>query len=136
MRRGTSLIELLVALAVLATLGTVTLRLMFAGDRALQTQAERATATSAALRLLHVAADDVRAAASVGIGEPPIVQRPEGRVTYSRTADGTCRRAGEEIEEFPGVTLSLTGGDRLCTITVRGKSQTLTTVVCRRRWGS
>lgn len=135
MRRGYTLLEVLVSLAVLTTLGSVTLRLMFAGDRALQTNTERAVATSAALRLLHDVSDDLRAASSAGRGGSLAIQRPEGRVTYQALPDGTGlrRTAAEVVEDYVGVKLEVSGGGRLRLITVTGKAQTLSTLVCLRR---
>jgi len=137
MRRGYSLVELLVALAILATLGSITLRLTFAGDRALQTNAARATADSAALRLLRDVSDDLRAASSVSSSDPIAMQRPEGRVTYAPLpgGDGVRRLAGDVIEDYPGVKLAVSAGGRLHTVTVRGQALTLRTAVCRRRAG-
>lgn len=120
MRRGYTLIELLVTMAVLAGLSTATLRLTFTGDRALQTQAENAAATTAALRLLTAVAGDLRADASAAY--PPL---PEGR--------GVRRLCSGEVEDFPGLALSITGGGRLRTITVSGRGRRLTTTVYRRR---
>ena len=137
MRRGHTLMELMVSLAVLATLGSVTLRLTFAGDRALQTQTARATANSVALRLLHDVSDDLRAASSAGSGSSVTIQRPDGRVTYETLADGSGlrRKAGDVVEDYAGVKLNVSGGGRLHTVTVTGKALTLRTVVCQRRGG-
>lgn len=137
MRRGHTLMELMVSLAVLATLGSVTLRLTFAGDRALQTQTARATASSVALRLLHDVSDDLRAASSAGSGSSFTIQRPDGRVTYEALADGSGlrRTAGDVVEDYAGVKLNVSGGGRLRTVTVTGKALTLRTVVCQRRGG-
>ncbi|MGE5531509.1 MAG: type II secretion system protein J [Bacteroidota bacterium] len=137
MRRGHTLTELLVSMAVLATLGSITLRLTFAGDRALQTQTERATATSTALRLLHDVSDDLRASTSVGTGAMPTIERPEGRVTYrpAMNGSGLRRTAGDVVEEYVGVQLGVSGSGALRTVTVTGKKQRLTTVVCLRRRG-
>jgi len=137
MRRGYTILELMVSLAILATFGSITLRLMFAGDRALQTHAEQAAATSAALRLLHDVSDDLRAASSAGSGGSIVIQRPEGRVTYTPLPGGAGlrRHAGDVIEDYPGVRLAVSGGGRLRTVTVIGKTLTLSSVVCSRRGG-
>jgi prepilin-type N-terminal cleavage/methylation domain-containing protein len=137
MRRGHTLTELLVSMAVLATLGSITLRLTFAGDRALQTQTERATATSTALRLLHDVSDDLRASSSIRPGAIPTIDRTDGRVTYQPLAHGggVRRTAGDVVEEYVGVQLNISGNGAVRTVTVAGKKQRLTTVVCLRRRG-
>jgi prepilin-type N-terminal cleavage/methylation domain-containing protein len=138
MRRGHTLMELLVSLAVLAMLGSVTLRLMFAGDNALQAQTARATANSAALRLLHDVSDDLRASSSAGSGETLTIERPDGRVVYQALPQERAvrRTARDVVEDYPGVTLHVSGGGRLRTLTVTGKTLTLSTVACSRRGGS
>lgn len=138
MRRGYTLVELLVSLAILATLGSITLRLMFVGDRALQTHTERAAASSAVLRLLHDISDDLRAASSAGNGRSLVIQRPGGRVTYETLPGGAGlrRTAGDVVADYPGVKLEVGGGGRLRTVTVSGKALTLSTTVCQRRGGS
>lgn len=137
MRRGYTLIELLVSMAVLATLGSITLRLTFLGDRALQSQTRHAAMTSSALRLLHNVSDDLRAATSAGGGGSPAIERPEGRVTYQPLADGSGlrRTAGDVVEDYPGVKLAVSGGGRTRAITVTSQGQTLSTVACLRRGG-
>ena len=124
MRRGHTLIELLVSLAVLATLGSVTLRLMFAGDRALQTNSSGRPPSGAALRLLHDVSDDLRAGLRRrASGGSPVIQRPDGRVELSAPCHGqpVRRTAGDVVEDYPGVKLAVGGGGRLRTVTVAGK---------------
>ena len=137
MRRGYTLFELMVSLAVLATLGSITLRLMFVGDRALQTHTAQAAANSATLRLLHSVSDDLRAASSAGSGTSLVIQRPDGRVTYQALPEGSGirRTAGDVVEDYVGVKLDVSGGGRLRSVTVSGKTLTLSTVVCQRRDG-
>ena len=138
MRRGYTLFELMVSLAVLATLGSITLRLMFVGERALQPHTAQAAANSATLRLLHSVSDDLRAASSVGSGASLVIQRPDGRVTYQALAQGSGirRTAGDVVEDYAGLKLDVSGSGRLRTVTVTGKALTLSTVVCQRRGGS
>lgn len=138
MRRGYSLVELLVALAVLATLGTITLRLTFAGDRALQTHAAMATANGAAARLLQCVSDDLRAARSVSRGQPLIIGRADGRATYSPLSGrgGIRRTTADTVEDYLGVRLSVTGSGRMRTVTISVRALTLRTVVCQRGGGS
>jgi len=134
MRRGYTLIELLVAMAVLATISSITLRLMFAGDRALQTNATRVASDSTALGLLGNVSDDLRAATSVGTGEPVAIQRPDGQATYAALPGGGVRRqAGNMVEDYPGVRLAVSAGGGLWNITVTGKGLTLTSAVGGRR---
>lgn len=136
MRRGYSLIELLVALAILATISSVTLRLMFAGDRALQANAGHAASDSMALRLLGEVSDDLRAATSVSTGQQIVVQRPDGPATYTALPDvGLRRQAREVTEDYPGVKLTVRADGRLWAITITGKTLTLRSAVAGRRAG-
>ena len=103
-RSGNTLVELMTALAVLALVLTVALRLVFAVDRTLLPQGEAAGGTAACAALLQDVSEDLRAARSTSGGGDALTLRGAGETRYAWDAErgGTVRR-GEDNRLYQGV---------------------------------
>ena len=103
-RSGNTLVELVTALAVLALVLTVALRLIFAVDRTLAPQGEAAGGTAACAALLQDVSQDLRAARATSGGGDALTLLGAGETSYAWDPDrgGTVRR-GDDNRFYSGV---------------------------------
>ena len=90
MRRGYTIIELLVSLALLAAVVTVSLRLLFTSDRALGAEGERAAAVGMQGELLSDLGRDLRGASAAAASGAVL---RVGEISYRSADAGVVRSA-------------------------------------------
>ncbi|MGC9318753.1 MAG: type II secretion system protein [Armatimonadota bacterium] len=101
MRRGYTIMELMVSLALLAVVTSVTGRLLFTSDRALGEQSRRAAAVGGQGDLLSDLGRDLRGASAASAGGASLTVGP---VSYRSTEDGVTRSvSGRDVQEYPNV---------------------------------
>jgi prepilin-type N-terminal cleavage/methylation domain-containing protein len=127
MRRGYTLIELIVSLALLAVVVGVSGRLIFTSDRALDAESDRAVALGAQGEMLSDLGRDLRGAASASGGGGSL---SVGQITWRSSEDGTVRAiAGrpEREQTYAGVRANFSISGSLVNVTLTsaaGKAQT------------
>lgn len=115
-KRGYTLIELIVSLAILAGVVSVTSRLIFTSDRALGADSDRAVALGAQGELLSDLGRDLRGASSASGGGDAL---SVGGTTWRSAADGTRRSVAGQPDltrTWPGIRTRFTIGGRLVTV--------------------
>jgi len=127
MRRGYTLIELIVSLALLATVVSVASRLLFTSDRALDAESERAVALGVQGEMLGDLGRDLRGgSAASGGGDTLSV----GGVTWRSSEEGTVRSiAGrpDQTRQYPHVRTQFEVGGSLVTVTITSPAGTART---------
>ena len=130
MRRGSTLIELVVAMGILSVIMLVSTRLLFASDRAMGAEVVRATQVGGAAELLADAGRDVRQARHLRATGGELIAE---RVRYSSDEAGTARVSdGRETDRYPGVVASFNMRGRLVTVTVKTDKAQMRTSFYRR----
>lgn len=127
MRHGSTLIEFMVAIAVLAVVVSVSLRLLYTSDRALQGEAARAASAGGVARLLADLGEDLREASSVsGGGEALAVRGTRGlRYYWDDEQQATVRQgfsAQVEMRVYPGVRVEFKPGGSLVRVHISSGS--------------
>jgi prepilin-type N-terminal cleavage/methylation domain-containing protein len=104
-RHGFTLLELLVAMAVMAVVVSVALRLLFLSDAALGRERMRSAATGAVARFLQDVGADVRSATGASASGASLVLAGPSRVRYLWDASqgATIRRVAGDTRTYPGV---------------------------------
>ena len=121
MRRGSTLMEMVVSIGLLAVVALVSVRLMFMSDRALGAEGERIAAVGGAADLLADLGRDLRQASRVsGGGTGLLVAGAQPiRYQYSRGRGAVVRSAaGREglVSEYPGLRAHFTPQGRFVTV--------------------
>ena len=130
MRRGSTLIELAVAMGVLGIVMLVATRLLFASDRAVGAEVVKATQVGGAAELLADVGRDVRQATNVRARAGQMVA---SGVTYTSVEAGVVRVAGHrETDRYPGVAATFATQGRLVTVTVKTDNAQMGTSFYRR----
>ncbi|MBD3291334.1 MAG: prepilin-type N-terminal cleavage/methylation domain-containing protein [Armatimonadia bacterium] len=127
MKRGYTLIELIVSLALLAVVVSVASRLLFTSDRALEAESERAVALGGQGEMLSDLGRDLRGAAGASGGGATLTV---GNVTWRSSEDGTVRSiAGrpDQDRSYPKVQARFTIEGRLVTVDLTSEAGTART---------
>jgi prepilin-type N-terminal cleavage/methylation domain-containing protein len=138
MRRGFSLMELVVAMAILAVITPLALRLLFTSDRALGTSEAQAQAAGGQAQLLEDLARDINKASSASVQDGWLTLSAAGqRVTYSWVprSQATVRTViapGGETRLYAGVQASFTLQGKLIAAQVQGTAEGLRTAFAMR----
>ena len=130
MRRGSTLIELLVAMGALSVVMMATTRLLFMGDRAMGEATARAAQVGGAAELMADVGRDVRIAPSLSAAGGELTA---GGVRYTSGEAETVRIAGgRETDRYPGVTASFSAQGRMVTVDLKAGKAHLRTIHWRR----
>jgi prepilin-type N-terminal cleavage/methylation domain-containing protein len=138
MKRGYTLLELTVSMAILAVIVPVALRLMFTADRALGPGEAQATATGGQAQLLEDLARDTNSASSVSVKDGWLTVSSAGlRIVYSWVPQQgatvrTVMTPGGETRAYPGVRASFAIQGRLVRAEVQGSAGGLKTAFAMR----
>lgn len=138
MRRGYTLLELVVAISILTVIFSITLRLVFFSDRALGGVEEKAADTAVAARLLQDVSRDARSASEVTVGPGYLrMTSPAGAVIYrwSASTGATSRRGSHgasDQREYPGASCSASVSARFVEFIVKTRYTRLTSGVSLR----
>lgn len=127
MRRGYTLLELIVSLALLAVVVSVASRLLFTSDRALEAESDRAVALGGQGEMLSDLGRDLRGAAGASGGGDALTV---GNVTWRSGEDGTVRSiAGrpDQDRSYPHVGARFTIEGRLVTVELTSEAGTART---------
>ena len=132
MRRGQTLLELMVAIAILAVIAAVALRMVFAADRAMSGPEEQVTTAGGQAQLLDDLGRDLRSARGASGGSGRLTVRGERTVVYewSRSGNATVRRVvgrPNMTREYPGVRVAATVRGRIVNVDIRGDAMALGT---------
>jgi prepilin-type N-terminal cleavage/methylation domain-containing protein len=138
-RRGYTIIELLTTVAVLAVIAAVSLRLVFATDRALGGEQRKSTTHGSAAALLEDVSRDLRGATGAsGGGEVRISGAQSATYRWSEATGATTRvapGAADDGKQYVGARVSVAAGGRYVRVTVTSGSLNLQTGVCMRNGG-
>lgn len=127
MKRGYTLIELIVSLAILAIVVSVASRLLFTSDRALGAESDRAIALGEQGELLSDLGRDLRGASAASGGDATLTVAD---VTWRSSEDGTIRSiAGrpEMDQTYPHVRTQFRIEGPLVTVRLRSEAGTAET---------
>lgn len=116
MKRGYTLIELIVSLALLAIVVSVASRLLFTSDRALEAESDRAVALGGQGELVSDLGRDLRGAAGASGGGGTLSVRG---VTWRSDEGGTVRSVAGQPDldrTWPGIRARFTIEGRLVTV--------------------
>lgn len=129
MRRGVTLLELLVAMGVLSVIMVATTRLIFMGDRAMAEATARAVHVGGAAELMADVGRDVRVATGLSASGGELVA---GGTRYISDQSGTVRvAAGRQTDRYPGVSATFSVQGRMVTVDVKAGRARLRTM----HWG-
>ena len=128
MRRGNTLIELMVAITLLAVAGNVSMRLLYAGNRVLRPESARSAATGGQAALLEDLGSDLRAARGVSGGGSTLSVSGANAATYAwdERRQATVR-TGDDARAYPGVHANFSREGRLVRVTLTAGDRTITT---------
>jgi len=128
MRRGNTLIELMVALTLLAVAGNVSMRLLYAGNRILRPETARSAATGGQAALLEDLGSDLRGARGVAAGGNTLTVSGANAATYTwdERRQATVRTGGD-ARAYPGVRAAFSREGRLVRVTLTAGDHPLTT---------
>ena len=130
MKRGSTLIELVVAMGVLGIVMLVATRLLFASDRAMGAEVVKATQVGGAAELLADVGRDVRPATNLRATGGELIA---SGARYASGEDETVRvSGGRETNRYPGVTASFSMEGRLLNVTVKTGNTQMRTTIYRR----
>ena len=138
MRRGFTLMELIVSVAILAVITPLALRLLFTSDRALGTSEAQAQTAGGQAQLLEDLARDTNSATTASIRNGWLTLITAGQqVTYSwvperRATVRTVAAQAGETRTYPGVQASFTFEGKLIAARVQGNSGSLQTAFAMR----
>ena len=127
MKRGYTLIELIVSLALLAGVVGVASRLLFTSDRALSAESDRAVALGGQGELLSDLGRDLRGASRASGGGDAVTV---GNVTWRSDEGGTVRSIAERPDQnrrYPHVSASFAIEGRLVTVELTSEAGTART---------
>ena len=111
-RRGWTLVEVCVTIALTALLLTIALRMIFLTDRAISRETAAAGTVGQAVRLAARLGEDARLACALMVQGPDrvaLTMPDRSRVEYRRAGADTLRRAGDGQTAFIGVQADFAG---------------------------
>jgi prepilin-type N-terminal cleavage/methylation domain-containing protein len=135
MRRGFTIIELLVAMALIAVASDACVRIIGASNRVFRPEAQRAAATGGQAALLLDLGADLRGARGLSGGGSSLTVSGFPEVTYAwdDSRQATVRRGpAADTRAYPGVRASFLPAGRLVRVTLTAGPSTVTTAFCRR----
>ncbi len=137
MRRGQTLLELVVSLAILAIVVAVSLRLVFISDRALGQESDRVASVGGQAQLLEDLGRDLRTARSAvsAGGRLHIISSHSVIYQWSGEKRATVRRVigqPNTVRHYPGVQTDFAVRGKFVEASIRSDAGTLRTGFCMR----